>query len=224
MDQPGLERAEHWQALRGLGRVNTVSRTASLLWPHIARLARQLLKSAEPIRVLDVATGGGDTPIALGRLALRSRLKIEVHGCDISREAINYAENQPRAPDSPVRFFVLDALTEDLPPGYDIVMCSLFLHHLDEVAAIGLLRRMACSARRLLLVDDLIRSPLGYLIATVGCRLLSTSYIVHHDGPVSVAAAFTPKEILALAKKAGLSGSQITRHWPESFLLSWEVK
>jgi 2-polyprenyl-3-methyl-5-hydroxy-6-metoxy-1,4-benzoquinol methylase len=180
--------------------------------------------TVEPIRVLDVATGGGDTPIAIGHLALLSRLKLEVHGCDISPEAVNYAENQPRAPDLPVRFFVLDALREDLPSGYDIVMCSLFLHHLDEPVAVGLLRRMAASARRLVLVNDLIRSPWGYLIAMVGCRLLSTSKIVHHDGPVSVASAFTPDEMLALAERAGLNGALITRHWPERFLLSWDVK
>ena len=86
-----------------------------------------------------------------------------------------------------VRFFALDVLAESIPEGYDVVTCSLFLHHLDETDAIGLLRKMADSAGRLVLVNDLIRSRMGYVLAWAGCRLLSRSPIVRHDGPVSVA-------------------------------------
>ena len=122
-----------------------------------------------------------------------------------------------------VRFFVLDALNGDLPTGYDVVSCSLFLHHLEEPDAILLLNRMATAARHLVLIDDLIRSRWGYLLALVGCHMLSGSHVVHVDGPTSVAAAFTPSEILALAKRAGLRGATLTRHWPQRFLLTWKA-
>ena len=45
-----------------------------------------------------------------------------------------------------VRFFTLDALSEEIPSGFDVIVSSLFLHHLDELEAVGLLERMACAA------------------------------------------------------------------------------
>jgi 2-polyprenyl-3-methyl-5-hydroxy-6-metoxy-1,4-benzoquinol methylase len=219
MDEPGLDPREHVQALRGLARVNGFSRTSSILWSPIARLARE--QKGARVRVLDLATGGGDIPIALARRAARSRLNVEIDGCDLRVQAVRYAQERANSRGADVQFFALDALAGPLPLGYDVVCCSLFLHHLDDVHAIDLLRRMAAAAGRLVLVNDLIRSRRGYFLALVGCRLLSGSRVVHFDGPASVAAAFTPGETLALAQKARLQGAKITRHWPQRFLLYW---
>ena len=71
------------------------------------------------------------------------------------------------------------------------------------------------------LINDLIRSRVGYLLAYFGTRLLSRSRLVHVDGPLSVAAALTCSEALRLADRAGLKGASLSRHWPERFLLSW---
>jgi 2-polyprenyl-3-methyl-5-hydroxy-6-metoxy-1,4-benzoquinol methylase len=221
MDQPSLDLAEHLQALQGLRRINNVSRTGSVLWPAIARLARRTEVNGRPVRVLDLATGGGDTPIELDRRACRAGLNLEVQGCDINPQAVDYAQKQARAHNANVRFFVLDAVHDSLPSDYDVLTCSLFLHHLDETEAIALLRRMRDAARRLVLVDDLVRSRFGYLMAVVGCHLLSGSRIVHVDGPISVAGAFTPSEALSLAERAGLQGARLTQHWPQRYLLKW---
>lgn len=222
MDQPGLDLAAHARALRGLGRINRWSRSDSILWPTIARLAREAGRAATPtpIRLLDLACGGGDLPIGLARRAARAGLDIRVEGCDISAQAVEYARRQAEARGVAVRFFRLDALNDALPADYyDVVSCSLFLHHLEAEDAVALLRRMATAARRLVLVNDLIRSRRGYLLAWVGCRLLSRSPIVHEDGPVSVAGAFTPVEVLELAGRAGLGHATLTKRWPQRFLL-----
>jgi hypothetical protein len=79
---------------------------------------------------------------------------------------------------------------------------------------------MAAAARRLVLVDDLVRSRSGYLLALIGCRLLTGSRIVHVDGPRSVASAFATGEVFALAARAGLPQARLVRHWPQCFLLS----
>jgi 2-polyprenyl-3-methyl-5-hydroxy-6-metoxy-1,4-benzoquinol methylase len=221
MDQPGLDLSEHLQALQGLRRINNLSRTGSVLWPAIARLARREEVNGRPVRALDLATGGGDTPIELDRRARRAGLNLEIQGCDINPQAVDYAQKQAIAHNANVRFFVLDAVHEVLPSDYDVLTCSLFLHHLDETDAIALLRRMGDAARRLVLVDDLIRSRCGYLMAVAGCRLFSGCRVVHVDGPISVAGAFTPGEALSLAERAGLQGATLTRHWPQRYLLTW---
>jgi hypothetical protein len=100
-------------------------------------------------------------------------------------------------------------------------MCSLFLHHLDEVQAVAFLAWLREAARELVLVNDLERGWAGLVLAHLGTRLLSTSGVVHTDGPRSVEAAFTPAEALALAEKAGLAGARVGRRWPFRYLLSW---
>ena len=219
MDQPGLASAEHAAALRGLERINVLSRSGAVLWPTIARLARE--RAGAPLRVLDLASGGGDVPITLARLAERLGLDVRPEGCDISLRAVAFARERAGARGVDVGFFEWNALSDTLPGGYDVITSTLFLHHLDGEVAVDLLRKMRIAAGRAVLVDDLIRSRWGHALAWAGCRLLSSSRVVRHDGPVSVAAAFTTAEVMELAGRAGMEGATLTRHWPERFLLAW---
>lgn len=217
MDQPGLDEAEHLRALRGLGRINLLSRSAGILWPAIESESRQ--GGGEMLRVLDLAAGGGDVAIGLARRARRAGLRVAIEGCDVSPAAVAFASRSAEAAGVGVRFFRLDALNDALPEGFDVLTCSLFLHHLSDDEAVELLTRMAAAARRAVLINDLERSAVGYALAWAGCRLLSRSPIVHHDGPTSVQAAFSGEEALGLARRAGLAGVRLSRHWPWRFLL-----
>jgi SAM-dependent methyltransferase len=218
MDQPGLDPAQHARALSGLARINWWSRSAGILWPQ---LLRQALATREPLRVLDLATGAGDVLIRLSRLARRQGIRLQVEGCDVSAVAVEYARRRAEEAGADVRFFVHDALAGPLLSGYDVVICSLFLHHLKRDQARAFLARMAEQARSLVLVNDLVRCVGGLLLACVGTRLLSRSWVVHTDGPRSVQGAFTVAELRALADEAGLRGAEVERRWPFRMLLTW---
>lgn len=223
MDQPGLSESEHRHALAGLGRINWWSRSDAIVWPAILELARG--RSGKPLQILDIASGGGDVALSIAARAERAGVSIEVDGCDISPFAVRYATQQAaNRGQEQVRFFECDVLSESLDKQYDVVMCSLFLHHLDEGPARQLLEIMSESTRQLMLVNDLCRSRASYCLAWTACRLLTRSPVVHTDGPLSVAGAFTVSEITELAGQAGLSGFQITRHWPQRWLLKWSRK
>lgn len=214
MDDPGIDPAEHRRALAGLARINRVTDSAGLLWPTIRALAAELRR---PVRVLDVATGSGDVPRRLAERAKQAGVPLQVAGCDLSPTAIKEATSH----ESDVRFFVHDVLHERLPTGFDVVTCSLFLHHLEEADAIALFVQMEHAAGRLVLVNDLARSRFNYWAVWAACRLLTTSPVVRFDGPASVRSAFTPAEAVALAERAGLSGATVRRCFPSRFLLTW---
>lgn len=214
MDDPAIDPGEHRCALAGLARLNRVSDSSGVLWPSISKLARELNR---PLRVLDVATGSGDVPRRLLRRAERAGLAMEVSGCDLSPTAIAEAQREPSA----ARFFVHDALRDRLPGGFDVVTCSLFLHHLSEDEAIALLVNMEGAAGRLILVNDLSRSRFSYCAVWLACRVLTRSPVVRFDGPASVRSAFKPSEALTLAARAGLSGATVRGRFPCRFLLSW---
>ena len=105
------------------------------------------------------------------------------------------------------RFEVLDVVAEPLPTGFDVVLCSLFLHHMDDRRATQLLAKMRQAARRIVLVSDLVRSARGQTLAYLASRLLTTSDVVRVDAPRSVRAAFTPSELKNLARRAQLDGA-----------------
>jgi SAM-dependent methyltransferase len=218
MDAPNMSGDQHKLALRGLERINAWSGSARILWPELARLARNC---GGAIRVLDVATGAGDVPIRLWLKARRAGLKFELVGIDRSPSALDFARRRALERNADVRFLEGNALQDRLPSGYDVVVSSLFLHHLQDGQAEQMLRGMAAAAGHLVLVNDLERCGHGLLLACVGSRLLSRSPVVHVDALRSVRAAFTPAEALTLALHAGLDGATVSRRWPCRYLLIW---
>ncbi|MCA9061556.1 MAG: methyltransferase domain-containing protein [Planctomycetaceae bacterium] len=219
MDEPDLDGRIHAEALAGLRRVNRLSRTDAVLWETIRRLSPP---AGRPLTILDIASGGGDLAIQLARRCARSGISVEIEGCDISPTAVEYAGMNARiAGVGNVRFTQRDILTEAMTPdSYDVVMCTLFLHHLSESDAFRLLEIMKRAARLAVVVDDLRRTAMGYWMAWLGTRLLTRCHVVHVDGPLSVEGAFTVDEVQRLARQAGLENVSISCHWPQRFLLT----
>jgi 2-polyprenyl-3-methyl-5-hydroxy-6-metoxy-1,4-benzoquinol methylase len=218
MDRPDLAVTEHEHALAGLSRINFFSATAR----SYLRSLRGLSVGSAPLRILDIACGGGDVVRRLARYGARHGLPWHVAGCDLSPVAVEHAQRQAHEEKVAVEYFVHDALASPPPGDHDAVICSLFLHHLEEPQAVRLLELLAKTRSvRAIFVSDLNRSVLGLVLAHAACRLLSTSSVVHTDGPLSVRAAFTPTEAAAIADKAGLRDVSIRRCWPCRWMMSW---
>jgi 2-polyprenyl-3-methyl-5-hydroxy-6-metoxy-1,4-benzoquinol methylase len=230
MDDPGLPEAEHVVALAALARINAVSRTSAQIARRVAsrfdargRQAASRLNS--PLKVIDVACGGGDVTIGLavrlGRLAaLRGRAAPEVIGIDLSEVALERARRQAAARGVAVHFLAADITAAGCPP-CDVAVSSLFLHHLDDTTATRLLESLAVASRFGVVISDLIRSRLGLALAVVGTTLLSRSRVARVDGPRSVRAARTPAEYRALFAAAGMGTATVRRTWPERVLVDW---
>lgn len=218
MDDPDLDPDRRAAALRALGRVNRISLAARRVWLEVRRAHASVRR---PVRVLDVACGGGDVLIDVARAARRSAVPVELHGCDLNPVARAEARARGAAEDGVPKLFRLDVIREDLPPGYDVICCSLFLHHLDRTEAVELLQRMANAAGHALLVQDLRRTKLGYILAWVGLHALTRSDVARIDGLRSVRAAFSVAEARALCADAGLAGVRVEHAWPQRFAITW---
>lgn len=218
MDDPALPAAEHRHALAGLARINFLSAAAGSFRTPLRRLCQR--QPRRVVCVLDVATGGGDVPVRLARWARRQGLPITLAGCDANPRAVQEASARAARNDVDITFFTHDVVSHGVPSGYDVVISSLFLHHLPTPGAREVLAAMA-GAARLVVVNDLLRSPTAYALAWAGTRVLSHSPVVRFDGPASVRAAFTLPEARALAEAAGLAGAVVRWRWPFRFLLTW---
>lgn len=226
MDDPRLSEAEHVVALGALARINAVSWTAGqVARAVVARLEASGPVTAGPVRIVDIACGGGDVTVGLaarlGRVAAaRGWAPPDVLGIDRSDLAIDRARRLAAARRVTARFLVADVTASASPP-CDVAVSSLFLHHLDDAAATALLGSLAATARRGVVISDLVRSRLGLALAVLGTTLLARSRVARIDGPRSVRAARTPAEYRALCEAAGIQGATVRRTWPERVLVEW---
>ncbi|MCB0323448.1 MAG: methyltransferase domain-containing protein [Bdellovibrionales bacterium] len=215
MDDSRLPREELHRALRGLALLNRWSRADATLWREIARLR------VSKLTLLDVATGSADVPLRLWETAAREGVHLDITGCDRNGDAGAVARSAARHLGASFVFEQRD-VRSGLPDGtFDIVTCSLFLHHLQTPEARVLLQGLAEKARRLVLVSDLLRSRRGELLAFAAPRALCRSAVVHHDAVQSVRNAFSFTELQELTSDAGLEHARLVPVWPCRALISW---
>jgi 2-polyprenyl-3-methyl-5-hydroxy-6-metoxy-1,4-benzoquinol methylase len=235
MDQPGIDPDSHRHALAGLRRINRFSATARQIAAPIAAMARR--NGLKKLRIADIACGGGDVPVAVAHRLGQQGIDVELLLVDRSDTALAQAATTAAESRVACRTIQTDVLAKNFPKTSietsieasietsDVVTNSLFLHHIaDTDAVIALLRVMAASASRMVVVSDLVRSWQGYVGAWIGCRLLSRSSVVHYDGPVSVRAAWTIAEMRDFAAAAGMTGARVEKSFPNRTLLIWERK
>lgn len=199
MDDPQLPVDQHEHALVGLGRLNRVSGVARPLFLHLMKFARQ--RAGHTLRVIDIASGGGEIPVQWARWAKRSGTPMRITTTDLSEFAVDKQTELAKRYDVDVHPIRRDVLTQGLPGAFDVATCSLFMHHLDDAQAKRLLHAMQSCANGIL-VCDLERSRLNLSMVWLGSRLLSRSKVVHHDAIASVRGAYTRKEFKRLAEDA----------------------
>ena len=220
MDDAGLPEGDHVAALRGLRRLNRASFAHRIAWPSVRRIAAAAGRHGRAATVLDAACGSADAAMELASRARRTGLRVRWRACDISPRALEVAGDAARSAGVALETCTADAVAGPLPGGNDLVICSLFLHHLDREDAVRALAAMRASAASGAVVD-LDRTATGLALAWAGSRLLTRSPVVHFDATASVRAAWTPEEALAMARAAGIERPRVDRAWPQRWLLRW---
>ena len=218
MDDPAIAPDEHRLALRGLARLNRWSFAAGPIWRAMLPM---ITGATGPVRVLDVACGSGDVAVAVARLAKASGYELELTGLDLSELALEEASKRARWEGVAFEPLRVDILSEDVPGSFDVVMSSLFIHHLPTYEAPLVLERMRKAAHRGVVISDLARTRAGLALAIVGARTLTRSRIVHVDSARSVRAALSLAEFASIASEAGMANADIRPIWPQRLLLTW---
>ncbi|MBV9240594.1 MAG: methyltransferase domain-containing protein, partial [Acidobacteria bacterium] len=101
----------------------------------------------------------------------------------------------------------------------DYAISTLTLHHMSDEGAVELIREMCRVSLKRFYIVDLNRHPVGYY----GWKLLSPllfQRFTRDDGELSVLRSFTPEELLAMAKKAGVSEVKVEHSRANRLVLS----
>lgn len=209
-DWAALEPAELARSLREVWQVNRYLGGNAVLRRHLGRLLRG---RRGPVAVLDVATGAADIPLALLAWGRRRGLELTVVAVDCSPPMVALAR---RLTAHAGAVWVEQADGRALPyadGSFDVAICNLALHHLDEADALRLLREVQRVSRCGWVVGDLERRLPAYWVARAMAALVWRSPLTRHDGPLSVQRAFTLAEARALVAGAGVAAA-VYRHFP----------
>lgn len=179
----------------------------------IAPIRREIRRTGART-ILDVGSGGGDVPYALVRDG--SRRGVDVRATCLDHSAAMIAIAQRRTHNDERLTFVLGE-GERLPFAdgvFDVVTCSLALHHFEPPAARALLREMRRVARLTPVVGDLVRSRAAFVATWIWAGATTRNRLTRHDAPLSVRRAYNRREALALAREAGWRAPRVE---PEPF-------
>ena len=163
-------------------------------------------KKGVNLLMLDVAAGACDVSEAL-----IEKLPCRIVTLDLNARGLKLADKS-----WPV---VGDALALPFRDGtFDVVMASLFFHHLSDDNCVQVLSQMWRIAKQRILINDLHRHAVAYFSIRALTALFSKSRMVRHDGPVSVLRAFRSSELLEIARRAGVP-ARVHRSFPYRLVL-----
>ena len=211
MDDPSVD-FDTWRAcLVDLAKVN---RLTLAYRPTLAFLQRLLDEGRwpkdRPVVILDAGSGYADTLRQVAKWARARSLDVRLQALDLNPWSEKAAE---RAEGSAGIQFITENLF-DHPGGADIVLSSLFTHHLDEAALVRFLEWQEMNARIGWFINDLLRHPFSWFGFALLSRLMLWHRFVIHDGPVSIRRAFRPEDWTVLLAKAGVRDARVEPWFP----------
>ncbi|MBA2623829.1 MAG: methyltransferase domain-containing protein [Chthoniobacterales bacterium] len=206
MDRAGASPAHLERALASLRGLNRYFGSYRI----VEHFLRRWVKPGDRLRVLDLATGSADIPRVIADYARRVGAKVQIEAVDFQPATIETAR-QLNAAYPEIVCTCSDVLTFSAREPFDLVICSLALHHFNEDDAVRLLRLCRELSRTFVLVSDLRRG----LLASAGVHLLTTfifrDRMTRQDARTSARRAFSFREFEALAFRGGWRNFGSTR-------------
>jgi SAM-dependent methyltransferase len=179
-------------------------------------------RTAETLKIVDVGCGGGDLLRQVADWAKRRGVSVALTGVDLNP----HAERAARAltcPKMGIEWVTGDAFSLAPDEGFDVVLSSLFTHHLPSEEVVKFLGWMEGEARRGWFVNDLCREAVPYHAFGVIAKAAGWHRFVVHDGPVSFRRAFREDDWKKMCAAAGVGEVSLQR-WTPARLCVGRVK
>lgn len=168
----------------------------------VRHFMRQWLHTGRTYRLLDLATGSGDIPRMIVNWARRHEVSVRIDAVDLQPATLEIAR-RASASYPEIEFIRADARSYCEAMTYDVVCCSLVLHHFSELDALKVLRRACELSHDKVLVADLERTWFTWLCVQAVTRVAARDPMTRHDARLSVKRAFSYQELADLAQEAG---------------------
>lgn len=204
MDEP-CSYEDFRQCLVDLGQVNRLTLAYRPTLDFLERFVGAS-KPTRPLRIVDVGSGGGDMLRCVERWAKHRGLPVILAGIDLNP----YAERAAReitVPDGAIRWITGDAFSYTEP--VDIVLSSLFTHHLEEAEIEQFLAWSDRVAQRGWFINDLCRQATPYKLFGLLAKTMRWHRFVQHDGPISFRRSFREEDWQRMISGAGIAEADV---------------
>jgi SAM-dependent methyltransferase len=203
MDGPSSY-AEFRDCLLDLEKVN---RTVLAYRPTLAWLEQFAVKDGGPLHILDVGCGGGDMLRRVEVWARSRRVAVQLTGIDLNPYAARAARELTG--NSSIEWVTGDVLAYRPSNPIDVVISSLFTHHLTDAEIVNFVSWMEQVAERGWFINDLHRKIAPYYGFKALAWVMRWHRFVRHDGAVSIRRSFLREDWERYCATAGLRESDV---------------
>jgi len=168
----------------------------------ILKFMRRWIQPDARIRIADLATGSGDIPRLIADYARKIGAQVEIEALDRQPATLEIA-TKLSAGYREISYREANILERNSVGAYDIVLCTLTLHHFSDEDAVRVLQQCSELSRRFVLVSDLRRGFLLQAGVYLLTALIFREPMTRYDARLSAARAFSFSEMRDLALRAG---------------------
>jgi len=221
MDDFELKGADLEQTLCDLEKINKWLGGNKITLDGIKKLLKNV-PDRSVIKIADVGCGSGAVLREIADWGRTQKFDIELIGIDANTHAIEIAER--RSTQYPeIKFSSLNIFSEAYKKKtFDILLCTLTLHHFKNEEIIDLLATFKNQSRIGVIINDLQRSKTAYLLFQAFCKVFINNEIARKDGLISILRGFKKHDLQDLAKK--FPGQQHSIQWKWAFRYRWILK
>lgn len=205
-----LDKLERINRLLG-GNIVTIKGLKKLLKNHSKK---------EVIKIIDLGCGHGDILRDVAKFGRKKGYKFQLIGIDANQEAIDYA-NELSEGFEELSFQTMDIFSDEfLTLDYDIVLCTLFLHHFKDEELVSFLKPTLENTKKGIVVNDLHRHKLAYYLFKI-IGLFIKNEMVREDGLTSILRAFKRTDLEQISNQLK---AKKTIQWKWAFRYLWILK
>ena len=175
----------------------------------------------DKITVVDIGCGNGDMLRLMADYLEKNNIKCDLVGIDANQFTVDYAKkksvNYPN-----ITYRCEDVFSKSFEKlEYDIVLCTLTLHHFKDDEILRLLKVFKANAKMGIVINDLQRSGISYRLFQGLCFVLGLNDMSREDGLVSILRGFKKPELEQFSKKLQLKNYSI--EWKWAFRYQWII-
>ena len=216
MDGPDIQKEMLYRNLDELDILNRIFGGHATTMEGIRKLVTEKNRT---YHIVDLGCGSGDTLKHIADWAKAHEYEVRLTGVDKNEDTINYLNKKCR------KYGEITGIVSDYhdfilrTPTVDVVVCSLFCHHLSDKELLDLFGNIRRSARKGFVINDLHRNWVAYHGVKYLTRLLDGSLLSRIDGPISVSRAFKSKDLHSLLQNAHIARYTIRWKWAFRYLV-----
>jgi len=218
MDDFSLEGDELREALDKIASINQFLGGNQLTLQGV----KKLLNSKDEITIVDVGCGNGDMLRVLADFGIKNNLKFNLIGIDANAFTIDYATKISKEYQN-ISYKCIDIFSDSFSQlNYDIVLCTLTLHHFKNNQIDYLIQLFSQQAKIGIVINDLHRNRIAYGAFQLICFVFKLNRMSKEDGLISILRGFKKQELISFSERNKLK--EYTIQWKWAFRYQWIVR